>query len=65
MDVVQEALALRKLKIVEKAPTIDINHFPQPHVNMVTLNWPEKEKRKLTVESYQRNYNHIKSNYCI
>lgn len=29
---------------------IDTNPFPKPHINMVNLNWSEKEKRKLTVE---------------
>lgn len=42
-DVVQEALALRKLKIAKKVPTIDTIPFPKTQINMVNLNWPKKD----------------------
>ncbi|CAL2246211.1 unnamed protein product [Prunus armeniaca] len=46
-----EELKGRQLKLAEKPPSVTTDPFPQPQVNMVNLNWPEKNIGKLTTEA--------------
>ncbi|CAL2262770.1 unnamed protein product [Prunus armeniaca] len=50
-DVIQEGITARRLNLAEKPPSVTIDHFPQPQVNMVNLNWPEQKIDKPAAEA--------------
>ncbi|CAL9012720.1 unnamed protein product, partial [Prunus brigantina] len=50
-DVIQEGITAGRLKLAEKPPSVTTDPFPQPEVNMASLNWPEQKRNKLEMEA--------------
>ncbi|XP_021807901.1 uncharacterized protein LOC110751703 [Prunus avium] len=50
-DIVQDMIVKGDITLEKPAPTmVDSNPFPNMHVNMVEINWPDRGKRKLIVD---------------
>ncbi|CAL8115553.1 unnamed protein product [Prunus armeniaca] len=50
-DVIQEGITAGRLKLAEKPPSVTTDPFPQPQVNMVNLNWPERKKDRPAMQA--------------
>ncbi|CAL2260310.1 unnamed protein product [Prunus armeniaca] len=50
-DVIQEGITAGRLKLAEKPLSVTTDPFPQPQVNMVNLNWPERKKDRPAMQA--------------